>query len=1074
MIVCPNCGEENPARFRLCGYCGTALAPALPTTELRKTVTIVFSDLKGSTQLGEKLDPEAVREVEARYFEAMRTPLLAHGGTLEKYIGDAIMAVFGFPKVREDDALRAVRAAHGMQRALAALNVELEREYGVTLANRTGVNTGPVVANADPNANQQIVTGDTVNTAARLEQSAPAQEVLIGELTYQLTRDQIEVEQVDPLELKGKAEKVPAYRLLGLRSASPTEREQGRGAPTPFVGRSGELGRLTEGLDEVEDFRVCRIRLVVGDAGVGKSRLIRQFRERVGERAMILRGRCLPYGDGITFWPLVEIVRDAAGIEPEDAPEIAIERIVALVGGAGGDGEEGAGIVDRVAAAIGLSTARFPVAELFWGARKLLERLARSRPLVLAIDDIHSAEPTFLEFLDHLVGSVRGAPILIVCGARLELQEAHAEWWDAQSANRLLLRPLGEAETGRIIGSLLPDGEVDEAVLGRIVGAAEGNPLFVEQVVSMLLDAGSLRRVEHRWMASGAVTELDVPPSISALLAARLDHISREERAVVEPASVIGLTFPTEAVSEMVPDVIRASVGGHLQTLARKRFVRPEASDDEDAYRFANLLVRDTAYGSLLKRARATMHERFVVWAERVNRERGRETEFEEILGYHLEQAFRYRAELGRLDDEGRAIGARAAQKLASAGRRALGRGDATAAASLLRRAAAVLDADDPIRLAILSDLVDALVETGAFDETRAVLDDAEAAAERLSDTRAAAIVMLERTGLALFASGSTPASGDELLVGPEAAIRTFEALGDDGGLARAWAVLMLIHGTAGRWDRCAEAAIAMAHHARIAGDVRRAGGGAMGYAASALHGRTPVLEAIERCQALVDETSGNRKAEGIILGVLGLLHAMRGDFDRARRLAKRGREILADLGASVTAVSTSIEGARIEALAGDWTAAEALLRSDHDALAALDERYFRATIAAGLGEALCQLGRYDEAATFCDAAVELADPEDSYTQVAWRLVRAKILSAAGDLTGAESVVHEAVAAAAATTDIEQHADALSDLAAILTQAGRRETAGPPLREALAFYEEKGDLVSAARVTARLAELPAG
>ncbi|MES1239735.1 MAG: AAA family ATPase, partial [Chloroflexota bacterium] len=266
-------------------------------------------------------------------------------------------------------------------------------------------------------------------------------------------------------ELKGKSERVPAYRLLDVRAAAgAADLGDGPGAARPFVGRAAELARLTEALDEVEDFRACRVRVVVGDAGVGKSRLVREFRGRVGERARVLRGRCLPYGDGITFWPLVEVVREAALIEPDDAPAEAIAKIAALVGGEGRESEEGAGIVERVAAAIGLSTARFPVAELFWGARKLLESLAHNKPLVLAIDDIHSAEPTFLEFLDHLVESVRGAPIFVAASARLELQEAHGEWWDAQAANRIILRPLGEEESGKVIETLLPDGEVDDGV----------------------------------------------------------------------------------------------------------------------------------------------------------------------------------------------------------------------------------------------------------------------------------------------------------------------------------------------------------------------------------------------------------------------------------------------------------------------------------------------------------------------------------------------------------------------------------------------------------------------------------
>jgi class 3 adenylate cyclase/tetratricopeptide (TPR) repeat protein len=1070
VVACPSCGEENPARFRLCGFCGTSLVAELPAQELRKVVTIVFSDLKGSTSLGEALDPEAVREVEARYFEAMRTPLLAHGGTLEKYIGDAIMAVFGFPKVREDDALRAVRAAHGMQRALAALNVELEREYGVTLANRTGVNTGPVVANADPNANQQIVTGDTVNVAARLEQSAPAQEVLIGDLTYQLVRDQVVVEAVEPLELKGKAERVPAYRLVDVRAAASGLEDEagGRAAASPFVGRTAELARLTEALDEVEEFRTCQVRVVVGDAGVGKSRVVREFRMRAVHRATILRGRCLPYGDGITFWPLVEIVREAASIDAADSPAQAIEKIAALVGADGREGDEGPGITDRVAASVGLSTMRFPVAELFWGARKLLEGLARSRPLVLAIDDIHSAEPTFLELLDHLVESVRGAPILIVASARLELQEAHAEWWDTQAANRVLLRPLSEEESGRIIESLLAGGEVDAAVRARIIGAAEGNPLFVEHVVSMLVDAGTLRRDGERWVSSEDAAELSVPPSINALLAARLDHLAREERAVIEPASVIGLVFPTPAVTELVPDVLRGAVSGHLMSLARKRFVRPDASDEEGGYRFSNLLIRDTAYGSLLKRARATLHERFVEWAERVNKERGREQEFEEILGYHLEQAYRYRADLGRVDDEGRAIGRRGATKLSAAGRRAFARGDTPAACTLLRRAVALLDETDPLRVDLLPELAEALTENGSFDEARTVVEQSAALAQQLEDQRAAARSHLARVALELYTAETVDTEGALSTV--QGAMDLLSEMGDRANLARTWRLLMFIHGTSGRYDLAADAATKVAEHARAAADHRLVGLGAMGYASTALHGPTTAVDAILRCEALADEIRGDRKAEAIILGKLAVLHAMEGEFERARSLYQRANEILSDLGRSVTSSSTSVDWSRVELLAGNPEAAAAGLLADFDALDALGERYFRSTVAALLADVVFELGRRDDADHYAEVAERLADADDAYSQAAWRAIRAKLMADGGDASGAIETGRAAVAIAGATIDIDQHADMLVALATVYRRIGDPESAGPPLREALELYERKGNRVAADRVRRLLGE----
>src|SRR5579871_4297392 len=384
MITCAACGGEVPDEFRFCGWCGEPLAatePSGPLHETRRSVTVVFSDLKGSTALGERLDSEALREVMTRYFNEMSAALDRHGGTVEKFIGDAIMAVFGFPVAHEDDALRAVRAALEMKERLAVLNIELEKRWGVTLANRTGVNTGPVISSGDATTRQRLVTGDTVNVAARLEQAAPAYEVLIGEPTYRLVRDAVEVEAVEPLELKGKSERVPAYRLLSVGKVGIPERRH----DLPLVGREQEIAMLMDALDGAVSGACCRLVTVRADAGTGKSRLIEELMAQTAARGGIsVRGRCLPYGRGITFWPLVEIVRDAAGIAEEDSPEVARGKVGALAGD-----EE---VAERVAAAIGLSGERFPLDELFWGARKVLETVAAEQPLVAVFEDVHWAE----------------------------------------------------------------------------------------------------------------------------------------------------------------------------------------------------------------------------------------------------------------------------------------------------------------------------------------------------------------------------------------------------------------------------------------------------------------------------------------------------------------------------------------------------------------------------------------------------------------------------------------------------------------------------------------------------------
>ena len=655
MKVCAACGVENPDIARFCLACGTQLADARAPQETRKVVTIVFSDLKGSTSLGEALDSEALREVMTRYFDAMSHELERHGGVIEKFIGDAVMAVFGLPRLHEDDALRAVRAAAGMQAALEELNGELQRVYGVQLANRTGVNTGEVVA-GDPASGQRLVTGDAVNVAARLEQAAGEREVLLGELTYRLVRDGVDVEEVEPLTLKGKSEPVPAYRLVGLRDASETETRSG----TPLVGRDDELRALGDALDEVAATRSARLVSIVGDAGVGKSRLTAEFLEVAAGRAHALEGRCLPYGEGITFWPVAEAVRSLAGIVNDDDAAGARGKLAALAGAAGD------GVTERLASAIGLTDDPFPVEELFWAVRRLLEHLSADRPVVFVVQDVHWAEVTFLELLDHLLQSIDEAPVLIVCPTRPELLEASPDWGSGARATRIVLDPLDAEASKTMIEALLGGGSLDAAVLERVVGAAEGNPLYAEQLLRMLTDEGVLEQRDGDWHAIGDLSEIHVPPTIQALLASRLDALGGDERSVIEPASVVGYVFPEAAVTALTPPDISPRVRTELSSLAHKHLVSPVEDGDEGAHRFQHIMIRDTAYDGILKRARADLHERFVGWADGVNRDRG--VEFEEILGYHLEQAWKYLSELGPLDEHGRAIGEDGARRLASAG----------------------------------------------------------------------------------------------------------------------------------------------------------------------------------------------------------------------------------------------------------------------------------------------------------------------------------------------------------------------------------------------------------------------
>src|SRR5215471_3895768 len=393
MVKCLGCGEECPPRFKFCGYCGMPLpnAEAPIARPVRKTVTVLFTDLKDSTALGERLDSEALHEVKQRYFEAMASEIRRHGGKIEKYIGDAIMAVFGLPHAHEDDALRALRAAAAMQGALGKLNERLASRYDVVLANRTGINTGEVITTDDPAADQKLATGDVVNIAARLEQAAPAGQILVGEDAYRLVRDAIEVEPIEPLTLKGKSQPVAGFRLVRVRDELGNERRH----DAPLVGRERELALLREAWATAIAKRRAQLVTVIGDAGAGKSRLVVELTEHLDRGARVIRGRCLAYGDGITFWPLREMVVAAADIERSDTPEAARERLLECAGDAG--------VADRLASACGFGAKVFPLHEINWAARKFMQSLAAAGPVLALVDDIHWAEPAFLDLLENLV-----------------------------------------------------------------------------------------------------------------------------------------------------------------------------------------------------------------------------------------------------------------------------------------------------------------------------------------------------------------------------------------------------------------------------------------------------------------------------------------------------------------------------------------------------------------------------------------------------------------------------------------------------------------------------------------------
>jgi class 3 adenylate cyclase/tetratricopeptide (TPR) repeat protein len=1057
MINCPKCNEENPPKFRLCGYCGAPLAvaaPALPVREVRRTVTIIFCDLKGSTALGERLDPEALHEVKDRYFAAMAAEITRHGGKIEKYIGDAIMAVFGLPLPHEDDALRAVRAAAGMQAALTQVNQDLGRRYGVALANRTGVNTGEVVATDDPTADQKLATGDAVNVAARLEQAAAEDQIFIGEATWRLVRDAVEVESVEPLELKGKTDRVPAFRLVSVRGLDGYVRRH----DSPIVGRDEELAAIDLALREVTETRTARLITIIGDAGIGKSRLAQEVIARAGAGSTVVRGRCLAYGDGITFWPLREMAGEAADIRFDDKPEEGIAKLTARIGDAD--------VAARIAAAIGLSTATFPLHEIFWAARKFLESLTDDGPVVALIDDIHWAESNFLDLIVHVLDTAGTSPILLLCTSRHDLLEKRPEWGEGPAALRLVLRPLSDAASAQVATNLLGRTGLQPDVVARIVDAAEGTPLYVEQMLAMLVDSGALKQEGGRWVRTVNYGTIDIPPTIKALIEGRLGQLRREERAAIEPASVIGLQFAEPAVASLTPEPVRPQIGGHLAALTRKQLVHSVASMDSDSiYRFHHHLVRDTVYGGLLKRARATMHVGFVRWADQINAERGRGLEFEEVLGYHLEQAHRYLAELGPLDEQGREIGKDASRRLGSAGRRAFSRGDLHAAENLLRRAIALVVEDDPLLLTMLPVFSEVLLQLGRFADARAFADQAFARAEKESNRRVMASAEIVRM-LIRLQSGEPGNRHEETRHVTQEIIPALEGELAHAELARAWVLVATMEQIAGRFSPAGEAIAKVIQHARQAGEDRLVSRSALGLSVNALYGPTPVQQALEQCERVMSDKLSDRQVLGLVMCNVAQLRAMNGDFDGGRRLYREGRSLLKEIGQGVDVACSSMFLAMIELLAGTPGEAEAEVRSDYATLESLGETYYLSTLAAVLARLVREQGRHDEALSLTRTAESLAAEDDVDAQVRWRSVRAPILARAGEHEEAEALARAALDMARKTEMPMLQADALIDLATVLHQAKKTSEAEATLEQALALYDAKGDVVSAARASA--------
>jgi class 3 adenylate cyclase/tetratricopeptide (TPR) repeat protein len=1056
---CPACGEENSDRARFCQNCATPLAePGQPTGEVRKVVTIVFADVSGSTALGERLDPEALRRVMSRYFDAMAAVIEAHEGTVEKFIGDAVMAVFGIPRLHEDDPLRAVRAAAQMNDALADLNAELERDHGIALAARIGVNTGEVVA-GDPGAGQRLVTGDAVNVAARLEQAASPGEVLLGEPTYRLVRDAVEVSPVDPLELKGKSEPVAAFRLTSLLD---TGEGHARRLDSPMVGREKELDLMQRALERATAEGTAHLFTLLGAAGVGKSRLVLELIAGPASDARVLQSRCLAYGEGITFFPIADAVQSAAGIERTDDVATAKRKLASLLEGSD-DGERIASLVG------GLLSWDEPGAteDAFWAVRKLFEHLAREQPLVLVFDDIHWAEPSFLDLVEHLAEWTRDAAVFLLCVARPELLDVRPGWGGGKmNATSILLEPLDGDEASRLVDNLLGSAEIPMRARERILEAAEGNPLFVEEMLGMLIDERLLRFEDGGWHAVEDLADLTVPPTIQLLLASRIDRLDAEERAVMERGSVEGTVFHGGAVATLSPEAVRARVPSRLLALARRELIRPDRAEftGEDAFRFRHVLIRDAAYQAMPKEQRADLHERFAAWLEDAAGERL--PEYEEIIGHHLEQAYRYRIELGPPDDHARELARSSATRLMSSADRALHRSELQAARQLLERAADLLEGSERARTLAELALTAALMNDyrGAVAVAEEAIADATRAGDRIAELRAR-LVAAEAMGQIdpTYSLRRVRNEIDDLLEG-------LEEVGDERGIT--WALLAAARSTF--YDGGCEPAIEILDRLLARGltlSAREAREVANILVVAGYFGPSNP----EELQGIADQIREIFPVEGpfidatLAMNRLGRVALLGQESDTVAEV-ERIERLWGEIGRPEELASNQMIGESLM-LFGLDEEAERRFRIAVEGLDRLGETAFNSTLSAKLALACGELGKWDEAERLALRARELGAADDVASQFAWRDGLARVLAHRGQAMEALALADEAVALAESTDYIADTAALRVLRAQVYAQLGRIDEARADLRGAEALLERKGSLPGLALVRGRLAEL---
>ncbi|MGZ4425623.1 MAG: ATP-binding protein [Gaiellaceae bacterium] len=926
----------------------------------RKLATVMFADLVASTELLAAQDPEITRRRVTNFFEGVARCIERHGGTVEKFAGDAVMAAFGIPRAHEDDADRAARAGFGI----------LEHVTDLGLEARIGIEAGEVVVDE---TDSTFATGEAVNVAARLQQAAAPGEILIGEAANRLTAGRIETEPAGPLELRGFRKPVVAFRALRAIDGPP----QPSAVTAPFIGRQSELDLLENTYARALRDRRPQVFTIYGEPGVGKSRLAREFLAGV-EGATILTGRALPYGEGITYWPLAEMVKAAAGITDDDPMETAKEKLIECCGD------------EAIAELLGLASGVMEAVEgergqpeIAWAAREFADELADVQPLIMVFEDIHWAEEPLLELIDHLAQWVRERSLLLLCLARPELLDVRPGWGGGRVRSTAIeLEPLPRDESEQLADALLAEHDVSQKVQARLLDKTEGNPLFVEETVRMLLEEGT----EHSDR---------IPDSLQALIGARIDRLPAGEKVILQRGSVIGRVFWAGAIDYLSPEYDADELEDMLDDLLLRDFVTREPRSTitgESAYRFKHVLIKEVAYGGLAKSGRAEYHTRFAEWL----RERA-DKELLEIRAYHLDHACALYAELDGSPPE--ELARTAAKALEAAGRRALSRESNMSARKLLLRSA---ELESTLWRRFLA--ARASWQLGDLpvvrDEMKDIAEEAAAEGERAIQTRA--LTALSETALSLDGEvGRAEELADQALqvVEPDDHEGRFRALDRRARVAR-WA------GRLAEAEEFEEKALEAARAAERKDHEARA--------ALQLAGIHIVRMEEDKAEPLIAralelaDASGSIVARASAAQSKGDLHRVRGQYEEAEGWLTKSLDLYREATSASGIAWTSRQLGRVAWETGNPAKAEKLFRESIRTLAPMLERGTLCESQRLLAQLLLAEGRIDEAEKFALAARETVSAEDVTSRATTRVALAQVRAAQGRYEEADALFAEA------------------------------------------------------------------